>query len=362
MSKAKRKHKMKNAHLISRSQSNQKMSKSLAHVGPEQLLIVGSIIMNADDSEPRLNKVRDPKIELHQLRHAVAAADLGSFRQAAEVSLIKQSTLSRSVQQLEHTVGVRLFERSSNGVRATPAGRAFLKGSRSILEQIDSLLKATRENKRGNAGCLTIGFCTSLMGGNLRASLLDFRLRHPQVALTVFERSHARLAIALRNGVVDLLIIAGSVSLLESSVMPLWSERILVALPEDHPLAQREILYWTDLRNETVLLSQYDPGREMEDLLVSKLTSSDYRPRIERHEVSRKVIESLVGMKAGVGLVLESDVGANFSGVVYRELRDGTGASCLRYVAYWRADNENPAVAAFVNLLSERYPSTCFAR
>ncbi|WP_082646500.1 LysR family transcriptional regulator [Bradyrhizobium valentinum] len=95
--------------------------------------------MNTETPERRQIKVRAPKIELHQLRYAVAAADLGSFRQAAEVSLIKRSTLSRSVQQLEHTVGVRLFERSGNGVRATPAGRAFLKASRSILKQMDVL-------------------------------------------------------------------------------------------------------------------------------------------------------------------------------------------------------------------------------
>src|SRR5215472_8700990 len=201
------------------------MSKSLAHVRQEQLLIVGNFVMNTEKSERRLIKVRDPKIELHQLRYAVAAAELGSFRQAAEVSLIKQSTLSRSVQQLEHTVGVRLFERSSNGVRATLAGRGFLKASRSILEQMDSLVAATRESKRGNAGSLTIGFCTSLMAGNLRASLLDFRLRHPQIALAAVERSHTRLAIALRNGAVDVLILTGSVSLLESNTMPLWRER-----------------------------------------------------------------------------------------------------------------------------------------
>jgi hypothetical protein len=46
--------------------------------------------------------------------------------------------------------------------------------------------------------------------------------------------------------------------------MPLWSERILLALLEGHPLAGKEVVYWTDLRGETVLLSQYDPGRELE--------------------------------------------------------------------------------------------------
>jgi DNA-binding transcriptional LysR family regulator len=137
----------------------------------------------------------------------------------------------------------------------------------------------------------------------------------------------------------------------------LWSERVLVVLPHDHSLAARETIYWTDLRGEMVLLSHYDPGQEFEYLLVSKLVSPEDRPRIERHDVSRGIIKSLVGMKAGISFVLESDIGANFAGLVYRELRDGTGAIRFDYSAYWQADNENPALDAFLKLLSERYPS-----
>jgi DNA-binding transcriptional LysR family regulator len=76
--------------------------------------------------------------------------------------------------------------------------------------------------------------------------------------------------------------------------MPLWSERILLALLEGHPLAGKDVVYWTDLRGETVLLSQYDPGRELEDLLMSKLVSPEDRPKIARHDVSRGIIESLI--------------------------------------------------------------------
>jgi DNA-binding transcriptional LysR family regulator len=69
--------------------------------------------------------------------------------------------------------------------------------------------------------------------------------------------------------------------------------------------------------------------------------------------------DSLVTMKIGISLVLESDIGASFSGLVYREVRDGTGPSVLSYSAYWQGDNENPALETFLKLLSERYPSRC---
>ena len=130
----------------------------------------------------------------------------------------------------------------------------------------------------------------------------------------------------------------------------------MVVLQQDHILASRDAASWTDLKDQIVLLSQYDPGPELEDLLNAKLVASSCRPRIERHDISRGVIKSLISMGLGISLVLESDVGANFAGLTYRELGDGAGPSLIGFLAMWRPDNENPALAGFVKLLSERYP------
>ena len=65
-------------------------------------------------------------------------------------------------------------------------------------------------------------------------------------------------------------------------------------------------------------MSHYDPGSEIEDVLVSQLVSPDVRPKIERHDISRGTIKSLVTMRVGISLILESDAGAILSGLVYR--------------------------------------------
>ena len=305
--------------------------------------------------QPRVS--RGNAVDLQQLRFAIAAADHGSIRQAAELLSIRHSIVSRSIRQLEHLIGVAVFERSGGGVKPTPAGRSVLWMARLILEQVDVLVATAQSNGRGEAGRLSLGFCTSISAGNLRATLTEFKSRFPRVELATIERSRIRLATALRNGTVDILIVTGEVPLPDNNVRPLWSERILVSLAEDHPLAVRSIIYWTDLRNETILLSQHDPGRELEDILISKLVSPEDRPRIERHDVSRGIIKSLISMKLGISLVLESDIGASFAGLVYRELRDGTGSTRFDFSAHWRADNNNPALDGFLKLLAERYPS-----
>jgi DNA-binding transcriptional LysR family regulator len=301
-------------------------------------------------------------LELKHLRSAVTAAESGSFRKAAELLRLQQSSLSRSIRQIENSLGVTIFERSSGGISPTVAGQSVLRLARTILEECDALVSTARSVQNSETGRLAVGFCTSLSAGNLQATFLSFKQLVPHVEFATVERSRTRLATALRTGMLDILIVTGNLPSLEGKTMRLWSERVLAALPQDHALAARETLYWTDLRGETVLLSHYDPGREFEDLLVSKLVVPEDRPIIQRHDVSRGIIKSLISMKAGISLVLESDMGANFSGLVYRELRDGGGPSRFEYSAYWRAENENPALKAFLAMLCERYPSPRLAR
>ena len=271
--------------------------------------------------------------------------------------MLQQSTVSRCILQLERLIGVTIFERSSGGVRATEAGRDFLRLARSILEQMDSLVTTAHKAGRGEAGRLTIGFYTSLTTGNLRATLVDYARRFPEIELGMVEGSRRRLLTALRNGAVDVAIVTGETPFSENKCMPLWSERILIVLPVEHRLAKEETISWTDLKGERLLLGQRDPGPEIEELLVARLSSSADRPIIIRQDVSRESMKSLVGANFGVGLTIEASLGASFSGVIHKEVRDGVGSARVGHSANWREDNENPALASFLKLLRERYPS-----
>jgi DNA-binding transcriptional LysR family regulator len=283
----------------------------------------------------------------------VTAADYGSFRQAAAVLNIEQSTISRSIFQIEQAVSLRLFERAPSGIVVTRAGSDFIRMARGILEEVDDFDQSKAVPARNEV--LRTGFCTSLSAGSLRASLLDFSRQFPNIQLVMLERRRSRLSTKLNNGTLDIAISTGKLPL-ECQSIALWSERVLIALPDDHPLASREIVYWTDLRSETLLISQFDPYWEFEDLITSKLGSPDGRPSLERHDVSRSILKSLISMKFGIALLLESDVGVRLPSVVFKELRDGTGPARVQFSAFWRKGNDNPALTKFLELLNERYP------
>ncbi len=293
-------------------------------------------------------------IELRHLRYVEAAERCGSFRKAAETLSLKQSNLSRRVRHLEEELGVALFVRFSGGIQPTLAGRDFVKGVRRILAELQVVIDGAKAAGRGEAGYVTIGFYTSLSAGNLRASIIEFGRRYPQVNISTVESSRAQLFDGIHNGTIDIAIVSGESASDGCCSMELWSERIIVALPEGHPLATNEIIYWTDLKYERFLLSERDPGPEIQDLLITKLSSPGNLPNIVRHDVTPENIKNLVGAGCGVSLICEACMGARYAGVVYREARDGSGSTRIGYRALWRHDNDNPALGNFIRLLKER--------
>jgi DNA-binding transcriptional LysR family regulator len=198
-----------------------------------------------DDGPARLpdGYVTARRIDLRQMWYAVTAVREGSVRRAALALNVRQSTLSRRIHQLEEQIGIALFVRSSGGVSPTQTGRDFLRKASNILQEITEMVAIARSTGHGDAGRLTIGFSTSLSAGNLRMTLIEFAQRFPQVEIGAIEGSRARLFPALQSGQVDIAIVTGDPNGGDCKSMALWSERIIVALPETHPLAAHEIVH-----------------------------------------------------------------------------------------------------------------------
>ena len=159
------------------------------------------------------------------------------------------------------------------GVKPTAAGRNFVNGVRRILTELQIVVDGAKAVGRGEAGYLTIGFYTSLSAGNLQSTLLDYARRFPQVHISAVEEERSRLCTGLRSGTIDIAVVTGEPAAQGGSSMALWSERILIALPETHRLAAKDVLTWADLKRERFVVSTRDPGPEIEAILIAKLVT-----------------------------------------------------------------------------------------
>lgn len=297
---------------------------------------------------------RHEKGDIIHLRCLVAAAEHRSFRRAAAALNVAQPTLSKRVRELEDRLGVPLFARSTGGAQLTPIGEEIVVSAKRVLAELATMEVRAKAGRNGNAGRLAIGYYTSLSSGALRETLLAFVTQHPGVEVNLAENSRASLISMLDRGAIDIIIVLGEPRYSEFNQKGLWSERIMAVLPIGHALATREYVYWTDLKNERFLMNLRDPGPEVQDILTHNLTSPGDRPIIKQLNVNRESVFNAVSAARGITLTCES-IGNVMPGITYREVRDGNGPTRVGYVAYWRRDNDNPALKQMLTSL-KAYP------
>lgn len=293
--------------------------------------------------------------ELRDFRWAITASQHRSLRQAAETLNIKQSTLSRRIREIEHQLGAVLFERTNGGTRPTLEGQEFLETARRIIEEADSLATRLKTRSRGESGEVAIGVHSSLSAGNLRATLVEHHRRFPDVRTCLVDGSSAHLISDLTNSAIDIAFIADGDIRWDSKSLPVWSERVVVALPADHSLSAREELQWQDLKNETILLPQRGPGQEFQKLLLEHVGHPPVCD-LQRHDVSLDRLLTLVGCGIGLLIALEGATGASYPGVTFREIHGGDAPTRVGFSAIWRETNKNASLRQFLDMLRERYP------
>jgi len=289
------------------------------------------------------------------LRLAVTASQHRSLRQAAEALNIRQSTLSRRLRDIERRLGVVLFERTNGGTHLTAMGLEFIVSAQRILDEVDTELRRLKSRSRGELGLLTIGVHASPSAGNMRAALVEYHRRFPDVEVRTVDGSHDRLLRALAGNAVDIAIMTGQAAAWNDRMLPLWSERVIAAFHENHPLARNPRTRWTDLAHEKFLLPQQGPGPELEKLLVAKLRNAVGSERVVHQDSSLDRLLSLVSAGYGALLMFEGATGARYEGGVYREVWDDDGPTRVNFMAYWREANSNPTLASFLAVLREHY-------
>jgi DNA-binding transcriptional LysR family regulator len=88
----------------------------------------------------------------------------------------------------------------------------------------------------------------------MHATLVEFHRRFPDVDLRTVDGSQDRLLCALAGNAVDIAIMTGHVTAWDGRMLPLWSERVIVSFPQDHPLGRNSRIRWADLANEKFLV------------------------------------------------------------------------------------------------------------
>lgn len=155
------------------------------------------------------------------------------------------------------------------------------------------------------------------------------------------------LLTAVRRGEVDLALLLGPIEEPGLDRLDLWQEAGLVALPEEHTLASRPMVFWSDLVAETFIIARRGSGPEARRK-IEALLPSGHGARFVEQDVGREAMFNLVGTGLGVAVLAESASGASYPGVVFRPVGNEAGPTMVEAAAYWDPKRDNPALRRFL--------------
>lgn len=188
------------------------------------------------------------RIDLTSLQLFVAVCELGSIGRAAEREYIAASAVSKRLSDLEAAVDTALLYRHSRGVTLTPAGESLLHHARNVLYGLERMQGELSEYADGVRGHVRMHANISAIVQFLPEDLGEFARMHSQIKIDLQEHLSPDVISAVAEGTADIGICslsAGSDSGLQSK--PYRSDRLVLVCPENHPLAERESLAFSEV-------------------------------------------------------------------------------------------------------------------
>src|SRR6476646_5706556 len=289
-------------------------------------------------------------MELRHLRYFIAVAEEGSLTLAAERRLhTAQPSLSRQIRDLEYEVGVQLMSRSVHGIELTAAGRAFLDHARLALTQAEAAAEAARRAAQPVKPTFAIGFQIGQEVDWLprATSILSDEL--PNIEIRVSSDHSTVLADNLERGKLDIAFLRRQPnSDLEYKLVA--EEPLVVILPSDHPLAEREVIDPHDLVGETFIGVSTVP-RVLRAVIHDYLKRSgiEITPHLEIDNFA--MATSLIASTRGVALLPASIAKLLPWSVTSRPLK-GEAPTIDLVVGYHKA-NTSPILIIFLSRIDD---------
>lgn len=242
--------------------------------------------------------------DLADLRLFIHIAESPSLTQGARKAFLSPAAASARIKTLESQLGSRLLYRDSRGVELTPAGQRLLQHARLIMRQVDYLKSEFTEYGTDAAGHIRIFANTTAVTEFLPEVLAGFLAERPGVTVDLQERLSRDIVRGVLDGAADLGIIAGPVQAPGLQVLHFSTDRLVLAVPLGHALAQHQSVSFADtlayqhigLHEGSTLLSFL---REQVETLGGSLA---LRIQVSSFEAICRMVEAGVG----IGIIPES--------------------------------------------------------
>ena len=245
-----------------------------------------------------------------QLQYFLIVAEEQSFTRAAARVHIQQSPLSRAIKDLEHELGVALFERNKGRIRLTWPGEVFYEETRRLLFLLSNARARTKAAQNGFRGYLRIALTDGLAQPQITDLLALSRAEEPLTEVRFFEMSVSEMFQALKGEQIDAGLTLYSSCEAEHCVTDaVWTDKLVIAVPARHPLLSRDQLVLNDVFQCPMIISHPERCEGGFDILNRLFRNSGFSsPKIAEYVTSHETMMMFVAAGYGLGLCLESQV------------------------------------------------------
>jgi LysR family hydrogen peroxide-inducible transcriptional activator len=287
-------------------------------------------------------------MEVHQLKYFVAVAEVGTFGGAARRCNVAQPSLSQQILKLEDELGHKLFDRLGRSIALTEAGSALLPRARRILAEIREV-EHLGEAVDAGATRVAVGIIPTMAPYLLPRAIQRFARLWPTARLALREDLTDNLVEALVLGDLDVAVMSTPVKHEAIRIEVIATERLLVAVPADGPLANKDSLGLRDLHDHaTVMLDEmHCLGQQVEEFCRAMRVQHRVMCRATQLATVQRLVEQ------GLGIALVPEMAANADRSKRRAYVPIRGQGPVREIALARRVGRSRAIMSerFVDLI-----------
>lgn len=291
-------------------------------------------------------------MELRQIRYFIAIAEDEHFGRAAARLHIAQPALTRQMKLLEAELGFDLFERLPRGVRLTEAGRVFLSEMKEMVRQLQSGISRAGAAARGAFGVLRLSMIESVAWhGLIPDTLRTYRRNFPDVDVSLSTMPTEQQLVRLRQRHTDAAIVYNPFAnkIADLTAIELARQPMVLAMPADCPLAEKDEIFIRDLIGYTLIGFQKSASPKLYDDLQAALSMVEFTPNFISEPVNETEILALVSAGAGLAFANESQIWRKPHGIVFSPVADLDVTMSLQIVH--RPDDVSPTLHEFLSIL-----------
>lgn len=293
-------------------------------------------------------------MELRQLRCLIAVSETLHFGRAAQSMGMLPASLGRHIRLLEENLGHRLLLRTTRSVSLTADGKHFVAAARDVVARADRLEASFRDSAHLESPTLRIGAIDSAAAGLLPQLLPRLREVMPDLDVEMIEQKTIRLLPRILSGNLDIAIIRPPETWNPRLAhRHLFFETAVVAVPKDHPLAQRRSINVHDIMDEPLILPDRRSRPHSHDLTMKLFMDAGLTARVTQVAEEKQTIVSLVGSGLGLAIVPKWASRLAVGGVSFVDLDhpDARASRELALAAVWLNDTRNPLRDTFLEVL-----------